>query len=281
MPLFEVPEPPPYSLTNAPLAQALGQVRYPLIAQFQTMAGIAPLQNELRGLFPYMEQERVQEVSLLVGPAGPAAAQPPVETVNWNLTNDQGMLVVVGSGSATLSLGSEYTNVEDFAGAFKHVVSSLATVGVPRCDRLGVRYLSIAPDLPGEARAWREWFRPELLGIAGTDVITTDALFTSMTQVQLSHPPVGDLSDFPADVQGVVRYGAVPAGTTVPGVPPVQTDAPSYLLDLDLFVTGAQPLDAQEVVGQFRKLHREIDTFFHWSLTPEGGKHFGLKARSS
>lgn len=281
MPLFEIPEPPLYSLTNAPLAQALGQVRYPLLAQFQTMSGIAPLQGELRELFPYMEQERVQELSLFVGPAGPAAAPPPVETVNWKLTNDQGMLVVVGSGSATLSVGSEYTNVEDFAAAFRHLIGALATVGVPRCDRIGLRYLSIASDLPGEARAWREWFRPELLGFAGTDFITADALFTSMTQVQLSHPPVGDLSGFPSDIMAVVRHGAVPAGTTVPGVPPVQTDADSYLLDLDLFVEGAQPLDSGELIGQFGKLHREIDAFFYWSLTAEGGKHFGLEVRSS
>jgi uncharacterized protein (TIGR04255 family) len=190
-------------------------------------------------------------------------------------------LVVVGAGSATLSVGQNYTNVNDFAAAFQHLLASLAEVSVSRCDRLGVRYLSLAPDLPGDERAWRRWFRPELLGWVGTNAITADALFTSMNQVQLTHGAVGELSGFPANVEAVVRHGAVPAETMVPGIPPVKVGAPSYLLDLDLFCVGYQPLDPYKLVEQFRSLHSEIDGFFYWSLTEEGGDHFGLEAGGS
>jgi uncharacterized protein (TIGR04255 family) len=71
MPLFNIPAPPAYTMSNAPLAQALAQVRYPLIADFESMQGIAPLQRELHGTFPYMQQEKVQELSFVGGPPGP------------------------------------------------------------------------------------------------------------------------------------------------------------------------------------------------------------------
>ena len=76
-------------------------MRYPLIAALETLPGVAPLQGALREAFPYMEQERVQEVSLVIGPAGPAGGAS-AASVTWNLTNDAGTLIVIGAGSATL-----------------------------------------------------------------------------------------------------------------------------------------------------------------------------------
>ena len=70
-----------------------------------------PLQEALLEAFPYMEQERVQEVSLVAGPAGPAGGAS-AASVTWKLTNDAGTLVVIGAGSATLSAGASYTTVE-------------------------------------------------------------------------------------------------------------------------------------------------------------------------
>ena len=70
VPLFDLPVPPPYRLGNAPLVQALVQVRYPLVATLETLAGVAPIQAVLESNFPYMEQEKVQEIAFLFGPAG-------------------------------------------------------------------------------------------------------------------------------------------------------------------------------------------------------------------
>jgi uncharacterized protein (TIGR04255 family) len=280
VPLFEIPEPPSYTLTSAPLAQALAQIRFPLIADFETMAGIAPLQNELRDALPYMEQEKVQELSFVVGPAGPAAGGA-AESITWKLTNDQGYLATIGAGSASLSIGTDYTNVGDFAGALRRVLDALAVVHVPRCDRLGVRYLSLAEDLPGDQGAWRRWFRPEILGWVGSEVPAAGSLANSMAQVQLSQPAVGDLKGPPGDVQAVVRHGVVPRGTLVPGVPPITVEATSYLLDLDVFAVGHQRFDSEAVLEQFALFHAQIDRFFYWSLTEEGGEHFGLEVRRS
>lgn len=273
--LFQVPEAPRYRMERAPLVQALAQVRYPLIAALETMPGVAPLQEALRGAFPYMEQERVQEVSLVVGPAGPAGGAG-AASVTWKLTNDAGTLVVISAGSATLSAGASYTTVEAFSADFERMLQALESVGVPRCDRLGVRYLSLASDLPGDDRSWRRWFRPELLGWAGSETVADGALETSVNQVMLRQPPTGDLAGPPSDVQAIVRHGAVPAGTDVPGVAPLQVPDPSYLLDLDVYVAGHQPFVPAEILKQFEMFHTQIDRFFYWSLTPEGAEHFGI-----
>ena len=275
MPLFQIPEAPRYRLKRAPLVQALAQVRYPLIAALETMPGIAPLQEALRESFPYMEQERVQEVSLVIGPAGPAGGSG-AESVTWNLTNDTGALIVIGAGSATLSSGASYTTVEPFSADFGRMLHALESVGVPRCDRLGVRYLSLAANLPGEDRSWRHWFKPELLGWAGSEAVADGALETSINQVMLSQPPTDDLAGPPADIQATVRHGAVPAGTDVPGIPPLQVSDASYLLDLDVYVTGHQPFDPAKILMQFEMFHAQIDRFFYWALTPEGAEHFGI-----
>lgn len=275
MPLFQVREAPRYRLERAPLVQALAQVRYPLIAALETMPGVAPLQETLREAFPYMEQERMQEVSLVIGPAGPAGGTS-AASLTWNLTNDAGTVIVVGAGSATLSAGDSYTTVDAFSADFDHMLQALESVGVPRCDRLGVRYLSLAAGLPGEDRSWRRWFKPELLGWAGSEALADGALETSINQVMLKQPPTGDLAGPPADIQATVRHGAVPAGTDVPGIPPLHVPNPAYLLDLDVYVAGHQPFDPAEILKQFEMFHEQIDRFFYWSLTQEGREHFGI-----
>lgn len=273
--LFQVPEVPLYHLERAPLVQALAQVKYPLIASLETMSGIAPLQEALRVDFPYMEVERAQEVSLVIGPAGSAGGAG-AASVTWKLTNDSRTLIVIGAGSATLSAGASYKTVADFSSDFRLMLDALASVGVPRCDRLGVRYLSLAAELPGENRSWRRWFKPELLGWVGSDVIADDALETGMSQVTLSHRPIGDLAGSPSEIQATVRHGAVPAQTEVPGIPPLQVADPSYLLDLDVYAVGHQQFEPASILKQFMTFHKQIDRFFHWSLTEEGAKHFGL-----
>jgi uncharacterized protein (TIGR04255 family) len=270
MPLFDLPAPPAYTMSNAPLAQALAQVRYPLIAGFESMHGIAPLQRELIAKFPYMQQERVQELSLVAGPAGPSANA--AESVNWHFTDDAGSLIVVGAGSATLSVGDSYTGVDDFAESFTLLLEALATVGVARCDRLGVRYLSISTDPPTEPRSWRKWFKPELIGWQVVNVINEQTSLLSVSQTQLSCITDG----VPTPVQGAVRHGAVPPGTGIPGVPPITVEAHSYFLDLDVFTEGPQSFAPKLLVEQFSLFHGEIDRFFYWSLTEMGGEHFGI-----
>lgn len=279
LPLFEIPNAPKYHLANAPLVQALAQVRFPLIASLESMSGIAPLQEALRAEFPYMKQQKVQQLSVSVGSAG-AVEGSAAESITWSLSNDAGSSIVVGAGTATLSAGVEYTGVADFVDDFELMLAALEEVSVARCDRLGVRYLSLAADLPSEDRSWRKWFKPELLGWAGSDVLAEGALATSMNQVQLGLQPVDDLSGVPSAIEAIIRHGAVPADTIVPGIPPIQVEVSSYLLDLDVFASLPQAFDSDALREQFLVFHGQVDRFFYWSLTDAGGEHFGIEVRN-
>ena len=275
MPLFELPAPPSYRLTNAPLAQALAQVRFPLIANFESLKGIAPLQERLAPTFPYMEQEKVQEFSFAIGPDGGQGGA--AETVTWKLTNDEGETVSIGPGAASLSCDHSYRGVETFTEHFRLLLDSLADAHLPRCDRIGVRFLSLAECSTSDDRQWRDWFRPELTGWPGSEVMGTANLVSSISQAQITAPPIGDLAGPPSDVQAVVRHGAVPAGAVVPGVPPVIVETGSYLLDIDAFVVGGQAFNPSSLTDQFALLHDQIDRFFFWSLTEQGLTHFGYQ----
>lgn len=276
MTLFNIPEAPRYHLDQAPLVQALAQVRYPLVASLETMTGIAPLQESLRDEFPYMQQEQVQELSLVSGPAGPAAAA--ASSVTWKMSDDAGRMLVIGSGTSTLSVNNQYTNVDDFLESFYHLLTGLSeVVRIPRCDRIGIRFLSFAEALPADAQSWRRWFRDDITGWPGSAAVLEGTLSSTMTQTQLIHPPTGNLAGPPADIQAVIRHGAVPEGTTVPGIPPYEVTTDGFLMDLDLYVVGEQPFNVDRLTSQFQILHSQIDRFFYWTLTESGREHFGLE----
>jgi uncharacterized protein (TIGR04255 family) len=266
-----------YRLARPPLVQALGQVQYPVLARLQTLDGIAPLQESLGELFPYMEQQQVQQVSLLVGPGGPAGESQ--TTRSWSFTDDSGWALVVAPGMATLSIGPEYGKFEEFEERFGAVVDALGSViGIKRCDRLGLRYVDVAEVPPTDEHAWRAWFRPELTGWSATPLVREDTrVETSLTQTQLAAPPSGDLAGPPVDVQAIIRHGFVPANAMLPGVLPAQTENPAFLLDVDLFVQGHQPFDADGLTRQVAMLHDQVDRFFRWSLAPAGEEYFGLE----
>jgi uncharacterized protein (TIGR04255 family) len=101
-----------------------------------------------------------------------------------------------------------------------------------------------------------------------------------MAQAQLAVNPTGDLADVPTPIGAIVRHGSVPEGTVIPGIPEVRVEAASYLLDLDVFTSSSQEFSPTKLREQFLRLHDQIDRFFYWSLSTEGGAHFDLKIRS-
>jgi uncharacterized protein (TIGR04255 family) len=274
--MFRLAPAPSYHLDRAPLAQALAQVRFPIIAILESLAGIAPLQEALRGRFPYMEQKDTHEVGILIGPGGPSEPMTSSQKT-WELTDDYGYRLVVQPDRATLSVGDSYSGIGDFGDVFGQVLGALQNYGVPRCDRLGVRYLSIAADDPGSPGQWQVWFRQELRGLV--DIVETTSLRTSQTQLQLRTPATNEYADFPAAVQAIIRHGFAPRGSDLPGVPPIKLGSDAFFLDLDLFSNGQQAFDAAPIAAQFRKLHAEIDRFFYWALTDDGRDYFGLELR--
>ena len=274
--MFGLEPAPRYRMSNPPLVEALAQVRYPVRAKLAGLDGIAPVQERLDAVFPYMNQQQIQQVALLIGPGMPPAAEGQ-SAQSWRFTDDDGWSVVISSDNATQSVGPQYGEFSEFSNRFRTVLTSLADgAGVPRADRLGVRYLNIAEVPPGDDRTWRRWFRPELTGWSGSEAVgDTTRMITSITQTQLAAQPVGELSGPPVDIQAIVRHGFIPPGTLIPGSVPRQPQAPAYLLDIDLFIDGAQPFDVDELSRQVTMLHDQIDRFFFWAVAPDGAEFFG------
>jgi hypothetical protein len=67
--MFGLDPAPRYRLSRPPLVQAFGQVKFSARAKLATMEGVAPIQDLLDPVFPYMSPQQVQQVSLLLGPA--------------------------------------------------------------------------------------------------------------------------------------------------------------------------------------------------------------------
>lgn len=178
-----------------------------------------------------------------------------------------------------MSVGEQYEGIDDFSDRFQQVIEALAAVeAMRRCDRLGVRYLSIAEPPPNDPDAWARWFRPELTGWVTSGIVgSRTSVNGSITQTQLTSPPVGDLAVCAGDVGGLVRHGFVGPSTAIPGVPPIVTTQPAYLLDVDLFVAVPQRYDVDGLVSQFLALHSQIDRFFKWTLSEEGRGYLGYE----
>lgn len=224
-----------------------------------------------------MQQHHVSEASLNIGPAGPGPAETSTNTMT-TFTNEEGWQATIGVGSTTLSVGAAYAGVDDFARRLRDLCSVLRrTAGVLRADRLGVRYLDIVPIDPTGADGWTTWFRPELVGVMRPDLLGDTALVASITETRLARAPHGVSPGWSSRwVQSLVRHGVLPTNSVLPGVPPQSITSPSFVLDLDVFVVGGVAFDEDAVADQYRALHREVERLFHWALTEEGGRRFGL-----
>lgn len=272
--MLNVDPAPRYRMTAAPLVQAVAQVNFPIVPRLQSLDGIAPVQDDLADLLPYLNQQVVQEVSLMVGPAGPVAPSAQSSTLNL-LTDDKGWTLQVAVGSATLSVdGEHYLGAEDFRGRLERVWTALRDhAGVRKCDRLGVRYLDVV-ELNGDA--WASWFRPEVIGLAHPDLSGTN-LASTLTETRLQAEPVGALEELNGQVEGIIRHGVVPPGSVLQGVPPRPIQHQAFLLDLDVFIAAPEVFDPQRLARHFVALHSQLEKVFHWAVTIEGRSRFGYE----
>lgn len=277
--MFAIGKPRRYRLEAAPLVQAVAQVRFPLVAHFQELAGVADIQDGLLDMLPYLEQQQVHQMTLALGPGG-MASSPSATAVVWRFTGDDQWTLALEPGAASLFVGNEYRGIEDFSNRFSRILTALQeTQRVRRCDRLGVRYLNVVESPPGDGRAWARWFEPALTGWIGSGLLGEETqLHSALTQSEISAKPSGPFAGAPADVQALIRHGVVPAGTDIPLESGVmrRVEQESYVLDLDLFIQAPQHFVPTLLVNQFAALHAQIDAFFHWSLTEEGEEHFGV-----
>jgi len=261
-------------MSAPPLAQALVQVNFPIVGRMQTLDGAVAIQAALGDRYPYLSQDIIQQMSLMVGPAGPAAPQTSQNVVH-QLTSDDDWTLTLTVSSATLSVGEGYAGVDDFAARFAEVCVALAAAGdITRCDRLGVRYLDVVEI--DAADGWQDWFQPQIVGVA-TPALSRDSLLSSLTETRLRTQPDGPFQALNFPVDGVLRHGVVPEGSTLAGVPPRPVPNRTFVFDMDTSVATPQPFAAGTLADQFRVLHGEIEKVFHWAVTDQGRARFGYE----
>jgi uncharacterized protein (TIGR04255 family) len=277
--MFNLTAAPRYRLTRPPLVRALADIRFSVRPELASLEGIARIQDRVQGYFPYLRQQNVQQISLTVGPNAPTVPSSQTSQI-WQFDDGGGWTLAISPGSATLFCGPSYGQFAEFAERFGTVLGALKeAAGALRAERLGVRYINIAELPPGDENAWRQWFRPELIGWSGTEIVGERArLITAITQTQLACEPSGELAGLPAEVQAVVRHGLIPANTAIPGLGPAALpQGMAYLLDIDVYEEAPQEFDPSELSGQATAFHDQIDRFFYWALADEGAKYFGLE----
>lgn len=276
--MLSVPPAPRFRMTSAPLVEAVAQVHFPIVARLQSLEGIAPLQDALFDVFPYLTQQVVQEMSLMIGPAGPAVPES-AKSVIHQFADDDGWRLSVTVSSASLLVGPQYAGVDDFAGRFRRICAALHDVGrIRRCDRLGARYLDLV-ELNDGSDEWASWFRPDIIGLARPD-LSDGSLIASLTETRLQQEPSGTLSGLAGPMLGVIRHGVVPPGSVVQGVPPRPIDHRAFLLDMDTYLQSPQPFEPERLTEQYMTLHNEIEKVFHWAVTDAGREQFGYELRA-
>ena len=275
--MFELGPVDQYTLARPPLAQALAQVRFPLLAKLQTFEGIAPLQEALQAEYPYMDKVAEAGLSVSVGQVPAALQSEP--TTSWHFKDDDDRLLVVSSNALTLSLSKQYEGFSDFKARFTNAIIALKNSLPPsRCVQIGVRYFNLVDDIGEEEGRWKRIFNESIVGWPASQIVHGDTrLQSSVSQIQLISPPINELADFPADVQAVIRHGIAPAGSIVPGLPVLRLDDRGFFLDIDIFVVANQDFEVDEILIQFEAMHSQVDRFFRWTLTDEGEKYFGLE----
>lgn len=275
--VFNLPEVAPFALGRAPLAQALAQVRFPIQARLASLEGVAAIQDGLRERYPFMEPEQVATFQLQLGPLASQAAVNQ-GSQRFVFRGEEDFSVTIAPDMVNLTAGADYAGADDFKERFREVLDVLQqSIPMVRCDRVAARYLNIATVPPGDDLAWSRWFRPDVAGWPGAGIAADGGhIQSSLSQVQMTAPPRDDLAIFPGEVTGLVRTGLVPGGSAIEGVPPVQVDVPSFVIDLDLFTAHAQTWNGEHLSQQFAILHNQIERFFRWTLSQEGEQAFEL-----
>ena len=257
------PPPPEVPLTDPPLVRVIAQVRFPVIASLEKREFIGSFQEAIRGVYPVLRPEESRGVVL--GPQGVIDAR---SNTSWRFTEASGPWRVTLAPDFLALDTTRYSSRDDFMRRLEVVLQALKDHVDPKVvDRLGVRYIDRVSgeqdltDLP-------KLVRPEVAGILGSPLAK-----------HARHAISENVFVLPEDEgQVTVRWGLLPAQSTVDpgGLDPI--DEPSWILDTDAFQSfpaGTRELSVNSVVEQARGFAERIYSIFRWAVTDELLRRYG------
>ncbi|MDW7712620.1 MAG: TIGR04255 family protein [Deferrisomatales bacterium] len=257
-PLTSAP-PKEIPLANAPLVRVIAQVRFPLIASIERESFIAPFQEGIRRNYPVLRQEH--EVGIVFGQAGVSGG--PSKPV-WRFHDAEGIWRVSLAPEFVALETKVYVSRSDFLSRLRTVLEAVRKHIDPQvADRLGIRYVDriIGPDVED----FRTLVRSELAGILSTEL-----------GAHVRHALSENLFTLPDGLGSLLaRWGRVPEQATVDPAVIDPLDVPSWILDLDAFVSGGLPFEPDALSKRAQRFAERIYAFFRWAVTEEFLRRYG------
>jgi len=230
-------------LANAPLREAICQVRFPSILRIAHEEPVE-FQERIRARFPVLEVERGVVVQMEGGkPGGRVGFPPPVYRFH---NEDKTRTVSLASDFYALST-TAYQHWADFADGLACAAEAIQEVyAIPYATRIGLRYVNVLDVSFTESGKFNEvldLLRDELTVMLKTEVILSPELAVQRIQAAMNE----DRFTF--------RYGLIHEGT-----PP----EPKFLLDFDHYAEGHIELD--DLFSRCDRYHRHIYNAFRWCI---------------
>lgn len=254
------PPPPEIPLPSAPLIRVIAQVRFPLVTSVLKQEFIAPFQEAVRIDYAVLRAE--QSRTVIFGSDG--AAQQSTGVV-WRFEDvDRGWRLSLAPDFLALET-TRYVSRDNFLARFERVLVALRDhIDPPVIDRLGLRYIDrvVGDDVPG---VLPDLMRPEIAGILRTPLAG-----------YARHAIVENVFSLPEGTGNLMaRWGLVPKSATVDPSAIEPTDQPSWLLDLDAFLTETRPFEIDAIVAETRGFAERIYSFFRWVVTKKFIERYG------
>jgi uncharacterized protein (TIGR04255 family) len=247
-------------LASAPLVRVIAQLRYPQLASMADDTVAHAFAKEVSGDYPLFEEAR--EVSLMI--AGAAISQQEQMTSQvWRLqTADGNWLVTLGRSSLSLE-ALAYAGRRDFCGRLVQIAGTfIRRAAPPRFDRFGIRYVNRVTN-PETIADLSKLVRPEMMGTAALRLPGDVTVHHSLLEAQFNQGAHTTL----------VRCGVLPAGTTIDLAVPA-TSLPSWILDIDSAVSGADVVVADKIDDLAADLVERAYRFFRYAVNRDFLKVF-------
>jgi len=235
-----------------PLVRVVAQVRFAPVLSVREQGFVAPFQEAIRGTYPLANKEMQQQVA-----PGAQGMLQVAESVLWRFSDASDTWQVTLSEDFVSLDCSDYTDREDFMGRLRATLDALGTHIRPvLSSRVGVRYTDRLSD-PAMLDQLREFIRPELLGLASAELGDGDAV-SELTQAEFLTDQVS--------LRG--RWGHLPSNASHDAsIDPIE--APSWVLDLDVFTGATTPFDASQCAAEAERYASIVYGFFRWAVSDE------------
>ena len=253
-------------LPNAPLARVLAQVRFPPILSIGKADMIADFQEELRGAYPHLNREEVQNIDLSPGHEPRSITK---ETI-WRLSDQE------EPATWRVSLGVDfvaletltYTSRDDFLKRLRVVVANVEKFFQPAdAKRVGLRYID---QLTGDAvDRIDELVQPNVLGILQTSDVAPAELREATVHLMTEAKVLA--------IEGLIqgRWGNLPPNTTHDPNALQPVDKPSWVLDLDMFSPHTMPFEPEKLTATAEAFSKRLYSVFREMVTEEFLRFYG------